>query len=325
MESVTLATEPHHHAVAFCESERDTVAVIARHVDEGLAAGEPVLVVALESHLALLDAALTTSEREVTQARDDGRLVTLDAASTLATFLVDGSPDPVAFQDRIGGVVDATRGDAANVRVFGEMVSILWDDDNVAGALELEAFWNDLAVSRDFTLLCAYASTILEADALADIEDVCGLHSTVIAPEKYDDLRTEAPRAHGNVQWSEVFLPIPEATSAVRRYVSSVLSSWGSRHLAGDAALVATELTHRADVPFRVCLERSARGLRLAIAETGHGDAGIADVASLPEQSIAVVAGLADRWGCDLEPDRKVQWAEFITSPDLAGFVDERV
>ena len=322
MDPVALIAEPHQHAVAFCDSERETVAAIARHVDEGLAAGEPVLVVAVKAHLDALDAALTTNQTDVIRAREEGRLVTIDAVGTLDTFMVDGAPDPDAFIERVGGIVDATRGEAKTVRVFGEMVAVLWDDDNGAGALELESLWNELARSREFSLLCAYASTLLEADSLADIEHVCALHSTVIAPERYDHLRTDQPNGRCNVQWSEVFVPVPEAASAVRRYVASVLAAWGSRHLTGDAALVATELTTRVEVPFRICLERSSRGLRLAVEEPGHGDEGVSSVVDLAGPGLAVVAGLADRWGCDLEPDRKVQWAEFITSPELAGFGD---
>jgi hypothetical protein len=42
------------------------------------------------------------------------------------------------------------------VRVFGEMVSLLWDAGLIDAAVELEVLWNELGVQYPFSLLCAY-------------------------------------------------------------------------------------------------------------------------------------------------------------------------
>ena len=319
-----LISPPHNHAVAFWDSDRDIVAAIARHVAGGLRLGEPALVVATHDHLIALDDALLALGCDPAAARESGHFIALDAHGTLDTFMEDGTPDRKAFRERVGGLVDAVRGDAPIVRVFGEMVSILWDDDNVAGALELEALWNDLSQDREFSLLCAYPSTVLDADSLSDIGSVCHLHATVISPEKYD-ATWPAPYGRGNKHWSEVFLPVPKAIPAVRRFVVSVLELWSSGHLGQDAALVSTEMAtivgSHVGSPFRVCLERSARGVVIAIEEAGHSsiEDRVVTIENISDPSMTVVAGVADRWGWDMHPDRKVIWAEFVTSPEMAG------
>ncbi|WP_372729536.1 MEDS domain-containing protein [Nocardioides sp.] len=324
METRGVTTAPHQHTVAFCDSERETVLTISDYVAEGFQHGEPVLVVATAARLSELDAELDARGYEPVEARALGTFVTLDAESTLDTFMVDGSPDPDAFRQRIGGVVDAVRGDADVVRVFGEMVALLWDDDNVAGAIELEDLWNSLAVDRNFTLLCAYASTVLDADALSDIGLVCDRHTTVLSPDKYL-AGWPRPYGRGNLQWSEVFLPVPEAVPAVRCFAVSVLEFWDTDHLAADAGLVITEMAALVATemgsPFRACLERTSRGLRVSLEEAGQGavSSRVTGFESVSDPGMTVIAGVADRWGWEMDTDRKVLWAEFVTSPSQAG------
>lgn len=45
---------------------------------------------------------------------------------------------------------------AGPVRVFGEMVSVLWAEWKTRAAIRLEELWNDVASRHAFSLLCAY-------------------------------------------------------------------------------------------------------------------------------------------------------------------------
>lgn len=42
------------------------------------------------------------------------------------------------------------------VRVFDEMVSMLWDAGLVDAAIEVEAMWNELGGQYPFSVLCVY-------------------------------------------------------------------------------------------------------------------------------------------------------------------------
>jgi hypothetical protein len=87
-----------------------------------------------------------------------GLYVPLDAAETSSKFMVDGWPSEPRFNTVIGDLIErvAARGQRCLVRVFGEMVALLWNEGNARGAVRLEDLWNDLAKKIPFTLLCAY-------------------------------------------------------------------------------------------------------------------------------------------------------------------------
>jgi len=120
----------------------------SRH--EGITLGQRVLVVLTPDHRAAVDTALDGLGVDLAKARRDGSFVTLEAGHTLASFLVDGHSDPGAFRDGVGRMVAAAGEDGSTVRVFGEMVGLLWDRGDVLAALELEELWNDLAEDHRF-------------------------------------------------------------------------------------------------------------------------------------------------------------------------------
>ncbi len=163
------AVTPQHHEVLFYDVDTELADAVVDYVTAGLSDGELIIVIATAPHLAAIDAALPEAR---------GSYLALDAADTLDLLMVDGSPDAVRFTRVVGGILDAAELDGAPVRVFGEMVALLWQQGNVAGAMALEATWNDLAMYRQFSLLCAYPTTALGSAALCEVNQVCELHST---------------------------------------------------------------------------------------------------------------------------------------------------
>ena len=164
------------------------------------------------SHADALGTALRVRGVEPDVARAEGRLVLLDAASTLRTFLVDGTPDRALLAAGVGALVGELAGRGRKVRTAGEMVALLWADGNVAGALALEAAWNELADELGFALLCPYPSTVVETGDLDHVGRLCALHSEVIAPEGYASGST--PRRSAGHVTTEVFVPAPEAVGS---------------------------------------------------------------------------------------------------------------
>jgi hypothetical protein len=67
-----------------------------------------------------------------------------------------------------------------NVRAYGEMVDILWQQGKRAAALALEEMWTDLAEVFPFDLLCAYAmAPFCDAPGTGALSAVCDAHSDV--------------------------------------------------------------------------------------------------------------------------------------------------
>jgi len=83
----------------------------------------------------------------------------------------------------IGSLVEGVANRTRHVYVFGEMVAILWADQNYDAALELEELWNELACRVPMTLLCAYPSAAFELDETGQ-RRICGAHSELSFQEK---------------------------------------------------------------------------------------------------------------------------------------------
>ena len=68
------------------------------------------------------------------------------------------------------------------VRIFGEMVALLWERGLVLAAIELETYWNDLARKLPFDLFCAYPSEAVMADEnQPGLADICSCTPTCSA------------------------------------------------------------------------------------------------------------------------------------------------
>ena len=170
-----------HHAVQFYGDEAELFTTIGTFLSEGLAAGQPAIVVATPDHTSAIQDALGSHLIDVARARHYGDLVMLDAEDTLGTFMHNGTPDQILFQRHVGALMEQTlRGRGRTpLRAFGEMVDVLWRRGQADAAIRLEALWNDLATIYSFSLLCGYALWSFEKDP-SRIEEVCHEHTHVI-------------------------------------------------------------------------------------------------------------------------------------------------
>jgi hypothetical protein len=80
-------------------------------------------------------------------------------------------------------VMTELNGNDKGVMAFGEMVSILWGDDNQAAAILLEQIWNEYIRDNRITLFCAYPMHYYEdLGHKTTIEQICRLHSCAVVP-----------------------------------------------------------------------------------------------------------------------------------------------
>jgi hypothetical protein len=61
------------------------------------------------------------------------------------------------------------------IRIYGEMVDVLWKQGQHDAALQLEMLWTHLAASEAFSLLCGYAMGSFYKDIHFD--DICRQHT----------------------------------------------------------------------------------------------------------------------------------------------------
>lgn len=172
------------HWVRFYHADSLLVDEVVEFACCALRAGGCAILIATRAHLSLITARLRTSPAN--GAVPAGRVVPLDAESTLAGFMVDGWPDEERFYATVGTVVAGAAATAKDglVHAFGEMVSVLCASGQHEAALRLEVLWNTLARRYSFTLFCAYPhATFSNAERTRVFEQICSMHTRVLPSE----------------------------------------------------------------------------------------------------------------------------------------------
>lgn len=308
---------PRDHAVAFYDHDAELVACLTDFVVEGLQRDEGVVVVATRVHREAVAQALAQRGLHVGALEAAGRYLAVDAAETLQAVMVQGVPAALSFRAAVGGMLDRVSAVGRPIRVFGEMVALLWAQHEEAAAVQLEWLWNELAQDRRFLLLCAYPTATLAGDSgLTPLAEVCHAHSTLLAPDSYRSQVVVLGSADGTGGRTETFVPVPESIRVARRFLACTLRAWQEEALLADAELMVSELAtnavRHARSPFRVSLVRSGGSLRIAVDDLGAGvPREIGQSADgVSGRGIALVAALSEHWGIDRGEVGKTVWAE---------------
>jgi PAS domain S-box-containing protein len=174
------------HFVQFYDDDDALIRSLGPFLGGGLGSGEAALVVATSTHRSALAKQLGDQGLDVSALQARGKYLELDAAETLAKFMVDGMPNPSVFEKVVGGIIEQLAKDCGKVRVFGEMVALLCDQKLPAAAICLEELWNDLGKKHRFSLFCAYPlKTFANEATRPDFAHICNAHGRVLPSEGY--------------------------------------------------------------------------------------------------------------------------------------------
>jgi hypothetical protein len=173
----------HFHAVRFYDNEAALCRIVAGFLREGLAVGQPALVIATAEHGRGILAQLRAREIDVNALQDSHDLVVMDAAEAIAAFMVDGTPNADRFAATAAEIFTRIRRgrEGIAIRAYGEMVDLLWKAGRDVAAIQVEMLWNKLARSHEFSLLCGYSMGSFYKDA--GVADVCRQHTHIIASD----------------------------------------------------------------------------------------------------------------------------------------------
>ena len=184
----STAPDRRFHTVQFYENEQFLAAAVSDFLADGLSSGQVVIVIATPAHRQSFELRLKAKALDVDSAAQREQLLWLDARETLATFMVQSTPDRERFRLGVGSLMERLlqSSRSATVRAYGEMVDVLWKDGNVDGAIQLEELWNELQETHRFSLLCAYAmGNFYKATDGQAFERICQQHATVLPTERY--------------------------------------------------------------------------------------------------------------------------------------------
>jgi len=187
------------HSVQFYEDDSFLLDGLSRYIGGALAAGDSAIAIATQDHRDGLCERLRAGGLDISKVTSEGRLLCLDAAETLARFMVDGAPDAYRFQQILGNAISnlasSAKGETRRVAAFGEMVALLWAEGKREAAIHLEQLWNQLAQSHSFQLHCAYPLSLFShPDDGERVLKICEQHSHVSPGETYTALQSEEER-----------------------------------------------------------------------------------------------------------------------------------
>lgn len=299
------------HLVHPYDDDAGLAARVAQFLAAGFYGGDALIVIARRGRVADFALALHGEGVDVDAARADGSVVVLDADELLVAIMVAGRPDPERFARVFSAPLRAAGRGRPGVRVYGEMVSLLWERGDVSAALAVEELWNVLAAELSFVLYCAYPLAAVEPpgqapESHAALEAVCRLHSGAIC----GDGRIVHASAYAHFERTA---PAPGAS---RRFASRMLAGAEDGALVDLAALVISELATNAIAhggsPFTATVSRLPDSVRLSVRD----DSPSMPVPRVPGaaqpggRGLVIVAALSRRWGTVARPGGKVVWAE---------------
>lgn len=309
-----VTSRPHDHVVRFYRDDADLVRAIGGALLNGVVGNDAVVIVATPDHRELFRATFREAGIDVPAHEARGELVFLDAQATMDRFIEGDTIDPQRFHSVLGGLLREVRSEGRTIRVYGEMVALLWDAGQIPLVIELEELWNELARELTFTLYCGYQQSHVESDGdQSDFAKICRLHSSSFGMRENSEL-VPSSRAVGEVL--REFTPDTRAPSEARAFALAAVNQLGRSDAREIVALVVSELATNAVLHaatnFTVSIAKIDGCIRVEVQDKSL---------DLPERrnpqpfetngrGLRIVERLADRWGIDVNHDTKIIWAE---------------
>lgn len=173
-----------HHEVGFYSDDVSFLDGFTTFIGAALRNRKAVIVVATEPHRNSLLLRLQAHGLDIGAEIEKGRYISLDAAETLSTFMVSGSPDPARFQkaavDLIMEAARAVNGEASRVAACGECAPLLWAQRNLEAAIRVEHLWDEIAIAHKVHIFCGYSLNSFQGGVGSYVfEKICSAHSAV--------------------------------------------------------------------------------------------------------------------------------------------------
>jgi hypothetical protein len=175
---------PCEHVVQIYEHDSVFLDALSGFVWGGVHAKDSVVLVATRAHLHALEHRLKGFGASVNKLIAEEKYIPLIAEDVLAKFMVNDWPDESLFFTTVSKLIEKANKKGARVRVFGEMVAILWAQGHYGATVRLEHLWNKFCEQQAFCLFCAYPQSGFTQDINKSLSHICAAHSKVISGVK---------------------------------------------------------------------------------------------------------------------------------------------
>jgi hypothetical protein len=149
---------PSDHIVQLYQDDDFLNYAVCHFAGSGLANGESVILFPTVTHWNAMRPRLEAEGVDVQAAQERGQLTVVDANELLPRFMRNAMPDSGVFRGVVGDVVAQARagGRYQRVRLWGEMVGVLWERGDVAASMNLEDLFDQLGKKREFSIFCSF-------------------------------------------------------------------------------------------------------------------------------------------------------------------------
>lgn len=169
--------DPSGHIVYPYTDETHIANAVSMFAGFGLGKGEAVVLVMAAKHVQPVRQRLKLEGFEVGKLEEAGQLVCCEAEHLMTKFLFDGILDELKFTTTIGELIrTAKQGGRRSVRVFGEMVDLIWRA-HLDTTHRMEELWTKLVSIHSVPLLCAYSLIETRPDAIPQCLMDCHSHA----------------------------------------------------------------------------------------------------------------------------------------------------
>jgi hypothetical protein len=150
--------QPCAHIVYPYTNDAQLAEAVCTFASAGLRKVEAVVLVLADAHYEPVRDRLEHQGFDLASLEATGHLICENARKLLGTFMFDGIIDDHKFKTGIGQMIQKSKTASGNrpVRVFGEMVNLIWRNHPAAND-RLEELWNDVIKTHSVPLLCAYS------------------------------------------------------------------------------------------------------------------------------------------------------------------------
>jgi DNA-binding NarL/FixJ family response regulator len=175
------------HKAAFHPDDASLMDDFTRFVEFALKMGNPVIVIATESHRTDLRQRLQARGRDMATAIQEGTYISMDVAEVLSEVMVNDWPDATRFlklaSDLIMEAAKAAKGRHFRVAACGECARSLIGQGKPEAAIQLEHLWDRISRSHYVDTLCGYLLQDFQtAENRPIFEKICVAHSAAYTP-----------------------------------------------------------------------------------------------------------------------------------------------
>jgi hypothetical protein len=194
-----LATAgPRDHIVQLYQDQQFLNRAVCRFAAGAIANGEGVILVPTAAHWEAFRPRLEAEGVDVKGSQERGQLTIVDADELLPHFMRDAMPDAPLFLGLAADVIANAQGGGRypNVRWWGEMVNILWEQGNVAASMSLEDQFDRLAKHHEIAIFCSFVMDNFNSEVHSRLLPRLGQnHSHLIPVEDYARLERAVSNA----------------------------------------------------------------------------------------------------------------------------------